>query len=141
LIQNISKGIANGLCQAFDSSGHLASEIFYKDGEIHGAAKFYFETKLVRTSTYKNGLLDGVSTDIDRDGNIIQKSTYVNNILEGPLIRYWPNGEIMEKIIYNSGVPTGSPNRFDQKGRKIQGAGAADTVISRLEKMVRGENG
>jgi antitoxin component YwqK of YwqJK toxin-antitoxin module len=55
----------------------------FKDGQLHGTQKFYFQSgrevgKLQRDVSYKNGKMDGLMRYYDPDGNITLKYTYKN---------------------------------------------------------------
>lgn len=82
----------NGKKQVFDENGNLVAEYILKDGKINGAASFYNANgSLHRTSFYKNGLEEGLSTEFvyhDSLKTLIgkYKGAMVNNQKEGKWI-------------------------------------------------------
>lgn len=136
--QRFKAGKLHGDAISYSEAGDVTSRLSHINGDIEGEAFFMNEGQVVRMSKYSKGLLEGETSNYDRDGVMTQKATYKGNILEGPLTRYWPDGLVLETLMYHAGKPLGKPRRFDRKGQEIGTGLSRKGFMERLEHWVGG---
>lgn len=136
--QMFAKGKLHGESVFYSEAGVPTCKMQFRQGQIEGEALFFHEGGLVRRAIYRKGLLEGEAIDYDREGTMVQSAHYKANLLEGWLRRYWPNGQVMEETQYKQGKPVAKPRRFNSKGAKQAGEEAQESLMQRLEKLVRG---
>lgn len=135
MTQQFERGLAHGPTVVYDPAGHVAAELNFVQGKLHGEARYYAHGQLLRRANYKDGRLDGVTEDLLADGTVIQRTPYRGDILHGTVERFWSNGQPMEKASYDNGLRAGEPLRFDQNGKP---QGEAPKLMDRMEKLFRG---
>lgn len=136
--QVFANGLLHGPTSSYSEAGFPVCKMQYVLGEIEGEALFFHEGLIVRRANYRHGLLDGETIDYDRDETKIQSAEYSANLLNGWVRRYWPNGQVMEEQQYRQGKPTSKPRRFNSKGAEQNDEAAQQSLMQRLEKLVRG---
>lgn len=92
----------------------LKDKLTFKEGKVC----WYYENGNVKSEcTYKNSMLEGISTHYFISGNVKAKETYKQNKLDGLSIRYYENGRIMSEESYRSGTLI-TRISFDSYGNK-----------------------
>lgn len=129
---NYAKGVLDGACKCYDSvsgelsidaaykngalegltttyiSGRKTSEIHYKEGVMHGPARFYgFNEKLNCTATYKDGVYDGEVIYYTEQEKPIRRITYVEGVRQGVMLGFYLSGALMEQGYYEEDLPHG----------------------------------
>jgi antitoxin component YwqK of YwqJK toxin-antitoxin module len=122
----------------YDQAGQVSAQLRMRAGQIDGVATFFHEGRVVRRSQYRQGLLDGESTDYDGAGTVVQVMSYRANLLHGPVRRFWPDGRMMEEQSYQKGKPLAPPERFDAEGRRLAPGAATPSLLVRLESLFKG---
>lgn len=93
-------------------NGNIQREVLYKNGQLHGIAKTYYENKILRSiTTFKNNMSNGPYSHYYQNGCIMSVGESINNKMSGELTIYYPcskktpynHGEIQYKINFKNG--------------------------------------
>ncbi|MBU2492996.1 MAG: hypothetical protein KJ571_10270 [Bacteroidetes bacterium] len=93
---------------------YLRTDKTFKEGKVRW---HYEDGKLKSECTYKDGMLDGISTHYFKNGNVKAKETYRRNILEGISLIYNEEGWIIREETYKNGVLF-SKAEYDSHGKR-----------------------
>jgi len=96
-------GILNGPYYTMSNRGQIESEANYQNNQYHGKVLTYKFGRPQTDKMYKNGKLDGLSTDYYSDG-VVQKEIYFKNgKQDGTMKWYNEEGELTMEYIYKNG--------------------------------------
>lgn len=102
-IASYVKGVYNGPYFEFDSFGRMALRATYKNNKLHGTVVKFLNGELAQESNYKDGILDGVYKEYNRQGGIQKEINYKNGKLDGPFRYYDENGKVNLQYMYKDG--------------------------------------
>lgn len=107
-----------GVYKAYDSEGKITEEAIYKNNELDGVRKLYFESGALRsTETYRNGMFEGEFVSYDTAGNKSLVGKYVNNEMTGEWQRFYANGQLMEKVMFADNEENGPFIEYYENGK------------------------
>lgn len=82
--------VFDGVSHVWDADGHLAAEIAYDKGLLHGESTYYFPNGEVhKRIPYDSGKIDGALCAYDAGGNLVEEIPYVGGEKEGVAVKYW----------------------------------------------------
>lgn len=82
-----------GKYKTLDRYGRVSAELNYKNGELDGIQKFYYEDgKLKTENEFKDGKLDGIRKDYYTNGMPSLEQRFKNDLLNGISTSYFVNG-------------------------------------------------
>ena len=92
----------------FYESGVLLGKRFYKDGFLEGATTDYYDTgQLHKLTIYHKGKESGMSKTYYETGELQSDCAYENGQLAGVQRTYYKSGQLESKLNYVSGQPDG----------------------------------
>lgn len=111
----------------FGPSGRLSLKETYKNGVLNGKATVYYvpedpndkSQKVAKTSTYKDGKLEGEVIEYFDYGTVKSKCTYLNGEKHGLCISNHANGQPMMHERFKYGIRYGYFFAFDETGKEI----------------------
>lgn len=81
---------------------------YFNDGQLQDTRTVYSKTgEVIETTTYLNGLKEGLSYYYAPDGVTLKKVTYKNDLLHGPAIYYSAKGRVTMEGAYKNGINHG----------------------------------
>ena len=97
-----NQGLLEGLQTVYYENGNIAEQLNYKDGELHGEAKWFTKAKqFIRTSLYLNGERNGQTTNYDGKGNKASEGPYKADKKTG-VWKYYKEGVLSKKIDHSN---------------------------------------
>lgn len=102
---------------AFDISGHINQESFYKCGKLHGLSRAWRCYALLYSTPYKNGKIHGVSCQYS--SFYTETITYRHGVKHGMCKQYYLTGKLRHKVSYKNGKMDGVFKSYFENG-KIQ---------------------
>jgi antitoxin component YwqK of YwqJK toxin-antitoxin module len=81
--------------------------------------KYYEDSKIIESSNYKNGVLDGKRLLYYTNGKIEIEENYVLGNLEGKYIKYFENGDIEQSGMYINNMMSGNWRTYYKENHKI----------------------
>ncbi len=109
----------HGTLTRYDDDGEVLSREEYVAGILQGPAEYfsYLNNDLLYTKcTYKNALLEGERTVIQKDGTLRERSSYSHGKLQGERTSFYPNGVAEIKENYKDGQLNGERTLFFPSG-------------------------
>jgi len=99
IVENFNdEGKLEGERNVFYKNGQMAEKAFYKNGLLHGEAKWFSEdSTLIKVSHYKDDKLEGKTINYDGSGKVASEGEYVKNKKHG-VWKYYEDGEIIKEI-------------------------------------------
>ncbi len=102
-VTSYKNGKKNGTMVRFGKTGQLEALANYVDDALNGPYTKYVRTKVVETSFYKNGQLEGSRKTFYDDGKIKTESSYVNGKRNGMERYYDLDGNVTIEYEYQNG--------------------------------------
>ncbi len=129
VVRNHIEGVENGTWTFYnDTSGLLAWEIEYFNGDKHGQSIYYrqkkvgenvmkvtingeekkiyyneYENDTVKIEPYSQGRLNGTKKEYYKDSKIHKEINYEEGILHGPFLVYDSEGNLLQELNYDEG--------------------------------------
>lgn len=146
VVRNHILGVESGTWTFYnDTSGLVAWEINYNNGEKHGRSIFFKQKKVGMTSVkfeyngaeetleypsyendtlriehYSNGLLEGVKKTYWPDSKLQLEAEYSKGLLHGKFISYDMEGNVMEELSYKEGQKHGECKYYYNDGSLLK---------------------
>lgn len=122
VVRNHIDGVENGQWTFYnDTSGLVAWNINYSNGEKHGQSIYY---RQVKTGTEKFKLvIDNVDKFIEYpvfENDTFKIENYSNGILNGPKIDFYADSKVKTEINYKDGLFDGAYTQYDGEGNVLQ---------------------
>ncbi|HZH86822.1 MAG TPA: toxin-antitoxin system YwqK family antitoxin [Brumimicrobium sp.] len=122
VVRNHIEGVENGTWTFYnDTSGLIAWNINYFNGEKHGQSIFYNQHPVGREKL--KVMLNGVERFIEYttyENDTAKIEFYNNGLLEGTKKEYWPGSKIRREVNYKQGVFHGVFIEYDPGGNVMQ---------------------
>lgn len=100
-----------------DENGVKTAVLEIKDGQLHGEAKYYFETgQLMRTGTHEHGEKNGKWITYNENGLMVGLAFYVMGKKDGTWIAWDDNGKKRFEMNYKNGEKVGTWIQWDENG-------------------------
>lgn len=81
--------------------------------------KYYDDGKILETSTYTDGKLNGERVLFYPDGRVMQKEHYVNNQFDGPFTAYYEDGSLQQEGHYKDNMMTGVWKNYFREQKNV----------------------
>lgn len=106
----------------YHSNGQLLILQYFKNKLRHGCWKDFSPTgQLIKEINFKDGMLDGISTEYTyRTGRLQTKINFKNGAKDGYEEFYYPNGNPKSKILYKNGDQTKDMQEWLESGKEIK---------------------
>lgn len=142
------QGVENGRwTYYFDSTGTIAWQIGYLNGDKHGKSIYYKQRKLgtknvtvqagkegkeivvkiaeydvdtVKIENYQNGLLHGKKTEYWKDSKVRKEANYKAGVLDGVFKTYNSKGLLLEDLNYKDGKKDGDFKYYWSDGKLLK---------------------
>jgi antitoxin component YwqK of YwqJK toxin-antitoxin module len=100
-----------------DENGVRTAVLEIKNGQLHGEAKYYFETgQLMRTGTHENGLKNGKWITYNENGLMVGLAFYNAGKKDGTWIAWDDNGKKRFEMNYKNDQKVGTWIQWDENG-------------------------
>lgn len=100
--------ITSGSFEMGKREGVWFKRISSNDSKLFAAVPFNkFKPPFVSTATFKNDVLNGVWTIVDKDNRIVCHIELMDGVRNGPTTVYHPNGQVFSQAEYDRGVLNG----------------------------------
>lgn len=113
-------GMKNGIYIECEKSGAVEVQEFYRNDLLDGEQRQYFTSKNVRilksTREFKNGLLDGVSTEYNDMGVKQSAVTYAEGKKDGTATWYFSTGQLAMEQHYKADSLSGQQTIYNVQG-------------------------
>lgn len=105
-IANYQYGKKHGLYTIYDTNGDIKLTYDYKNDEIDGERREYYNGILIVVSSYKNSVKHGKHTEYyhDEAHSIYVECQYVDGKRHGYFFKYYTDHMIEEYLIYKNGI-------------------------------------
>lgn len=103
---DVKESIKDGHSVSFSQKDYKKTEEGdYKNGEKDGVWYTYWPGGHIpsNTTTYKNGLLEGKSIELDRRGNPVSETEYKNGLKHGKMKIYDKRGKVVKELEFEFG--------------------------------------
>lgn len=110
-------GARNGPFQQDSDLGTVAHGSYLND-RLEGQFATCEGDAIVALSSYRNGLLDGVSAAFSKEGRLAMESTYAAGKLNGSYRTWWPNGELAIEGTYKADAVDGTWKGWHANGKQ-----------------------
>jgi uncharacterized protein len=103
---DVKESILDGPAVSFSQKDFKKTEEgSYKNGQKHGVWYTYWPGGKIpsNTTTYKDGKLDGKSTEMDRRGNIISETDYKDGLKDGKMKLFDKKGKVVKELEFKEG--------------------------------------
>ncbi len=125
----------------YGPSGKLSTKETYLNGKLNGVQTIYYvfadpnDKRLVvlRTTNYKNGVMDGECIEYFDSGIVKFKINYVNGKKEGVVVTNHVNGKPMMTERFKNGIQHGWQTAHDESGKET------NKVFYRFGKLISGK--
>ncbi|OAB78239.1 toxin-antitoxin system YwqK family antitoxin [Cochleicola gelatinilyticus] len=101
-------------------SQFIVAEGNFKNGYKHGLWKTTYESKLVKTENYNNGLMIGRYRVYDLDGDELYRTTLGSNGNGKYKDYYYKTGVLKEEGFYKNGKKEGEWCEYDKQGNMVK---------------------
>lgn len=122
VVRSHIQGVENGTWTYFnDTSGLIAWQLTYQNGEKHGQAIYYQQHK-VGTASVKV-IVRGAEETITYptyDNDTLKIEQYQYGRLHGTKKEYWPGSKIKKEVEYLNGTMNGKFIQYDTKGKVME---------------------
>ena len=93
----------------------------YKQGQLHGLRKTYYETgEIYIVRRWTDGIEDGIFKQYYINGELSVEAINNNGTLDGEYVAYYEDGTIFYSGFYKNGIKVGEWNYFDENGKLEQ---------------------
>lgn len=111
------KGVLYSGSLELNENGIKTAIVQIKNGQLHGEAKYYFETgQLMRTGTHENGLKTGKWITYNEAGLMVGLAFYTAGKKDGTWIAWDDNGKKRFEMNYKNGEKVGTWIQWDENG-------------------------
>lgn len=118
---NLQNNIRHGFKKKWNTRGDLTKVAFYKDGELEGEYKeFYDDLTLKIETNYKNGKVFKSYRKYHENGKIAELYKYKNGQKHGLQKTFHDSGKLRQKGRYKKNQPTGWHYYYDSLGNRIK---------------------
>ncbi|AEA43330.1 toxin-antitoxin system YwqK family antitoxin [Fluviicola taffensis] len=103
---DVKESIKDGPAVSFSQKDFKKTEEgSYKNGQKHGVWYTYWPGGKIpsNTTTYKDGKLDGKSTEMDRRGNVISETDYKDGLKDGKMKLFDKRGKVIKELEFKEG--------------------------------------
>lgn len=112
-----TKGVLYSGTLELSENGIKTAVLEIKNGQLHGEAKYFFETgQLMRTGTHENGLRTGKWITYNETGLMVGLAFYIAGKKDGTWIAWDDNGKKRFEMNYKNGEKTGTWIQWDENG-------------------------
>jgi hypothetical protein len=130
-------GKRDGLATRYSYKNNIASESWYRAGELHGTQKYFHDNgKLRHETSFKNGKRHGAAAEYAEDGTVISRVEYAEGTQSGPEFYYNVYTKVSRTQNFVNGNAQGEPeyqSKFTQE-LLIMAAGAGH--LKTVERML-----
>lgn len=112
----------------------------YKDGKLNGLEKTYVDGKLISEGNYKNNQLDGLTKEYYENGNVATETYFKEGKVDGLAKAYYKNGTLKMQANNAMDKPVGDMTVYFESG-KTQQIITFDDNGNPLSKKEYNENG
>jgi len=102
-ITNFYNGVKNGIALTFAKNGTVETKSRYLNGKLNGEYSKYKSSRVLESTTYKNGEIDGVYKTFYTNGKIQQEAEFKNGKKDGTSTYYNENEQVTMKYEYKDG--------------------------------------
>lgn len=102
-IDNYYKGVKNGISLTFAKNGTVETKSRYMNGKLNGKYSKYKSSRVLESTTYKDGKIDGVYKTFYTNGKIQQEAEFKNGQKHGTSTYYNENEEVTMRYEYKDG--------------------------------------
>ena len=146
VIRNHIQGVENGKWTYYnDSSGLIAWQINYFNGEKHGKSIYFshyivgtdelevkvgnekkkikygiYDSDTLRIENYNNGKLHGTRKEYYPGSKLEREVNYNMGILDGPFIVYNKEGDVLQELNYDQGIKEGEWKYYYETGELLK---------------------
>ena len=111
----------NGISKFYSESGKLEKAQNYKDGKLDGLSTEYYSNGKAKTEqNYTAGKLNGVSTFYLENGVKEKEQTYKDDIKNGASKIYYPNGKLKSEAMIKNNKLNGMSILYDENGNVLR---------------------
>jgi antitoxin component YwqK of YwqJK toxin-antitoxin module len=107
-----------GIVRCYYNNGMLESQATYLNGKMNGIHKLYLSGKIAHEIPYKDGEIDGVAKYYYDSGKISAETPYSNGKINGTEKVYSESGTLVREIVYKHGNVKGK-KYYDKNGNQI----------------------
>lgn len=117
-IRNYKNGQLNGVAKAYYESGHLKTKTYLVNGKVDGTTYGFYESgKLKAVIPMKNGKINGTMKEYYENGQLMSVSDFVADQPIGNKKSYYSDGNLKAKLHYNDeGVLDGTQKEYYSNG-------------------------
>ena len=115
--QNTQTQKKEGVFELFSAKGELLETATYKEGQLHGIRKLYYENGQTQTiEQYEHGSFKGLFQTFYTNGQLEIEGVYTNGMMNGDWKRYYDTGELMEIVTFVENEENGPFREFFKNG-------------------------
>jgi hypothetical protein len=105
----------------FYDQGRLVKETTFKNGIKHGINKNYYDDgRLKRTIMYKDGIREDTAFWYYPEGKVYRATPYRNDRIHGKQIKYYKTGYVQAVLPYRDGLRLPGLEEYLPDGRKVE---------------------
>lgn len=112
-----------------------AEEGYIRDGKFDGDFTFIGLDGSKATSTFKNGVLNGIYKEYSNSGQLIEESSYTNGKKNGKNQAFWANGQKKYDCEYVNGTIKSSCIEYDENGNINKKSEIIGKNLIRIQEM------